>query len=41
MRQAVPELMESKPREYPIEIGHPGDWRDSFDITLAAGLCGR
>lgn len=39
--QPVPELMENKARSYPIEIGrpgnHPGDWRDSFDITLPAG----
>ncbi len=38
---AVPEVMEDKTREYPIEIGHPGnfpgDWRDSFDITLPPG----
>lgn len=37
----VPEVMESKTREYPIEIGrpgnYPGDWRDSFDITLPPG----
>ncbi len=35
--RSVPELMENKTREYPIEIGHPGDWRDSFDITLPPG----
>jgi hypothetical protein len=29
--------MEGKPRVYPIEIGHPGRWRDSFDITLPPG----
>jgi len=38
---AVPEVMENKARKYPIEIGHPGDhpgdWRDSFDITLPSG----
>ena len=34
---AVPEIMEGKPRVYPIEIGHPGHWRDSFDITLPPG----
>jgi hypothetical protein len=38
---AVPEVMENKVRKYPIEIGHPGnhpgDWRDSFDITLPPG----
>jgi transglutaminase-like putative cysteine protease len=33
----VPDLMESKARSYPIEIGHPGRWRDSYDITLPAG----
>jgi hypothetical protein len=33
----VPDVMESKTRKYPIEIGHPGRWRDSFDITLPAG----
>jgi hypothetical protein len=33
----VPDVMESKARPYPIEIGHPGRWRDSFDITLPAG----
>jgi hypothetical protein len=33
----VPEIMEGKPRIYPIEIGHPGRWRDSFDITLPPG----
>ena len=27
----VPEVMEGKPRDYPIELGHPGRWRDSFD----------
>ena len=34
---SVPEVMENKTRVYPIEIGHPGDWRDSFDITLPPG----
>jgi Domain of Unknown Function with PDB structure (DUF3857)/Transglutaminase-like superfamily len=33
----VPEVMENKTRKYPIEIGQPGDWRDSFDITLPPG----
>ena len=33
----VPEVMENKARKYPIEIGHPGDWRDSFDISLPPG----
>lgn len=31
------EVMEGKPRAYPIELGHPGTWRDSYDITLPAG----
>jgi hypothetical protein len=34
---AAPDVMEGKPRTYPIEIGHPGRWRDSFDVTLPAG----
>jgi hypothetical protein len=38
---SVPEVMENKARSYPIEIrhpgDHPGDWRDSFDITLPPG----
>jgi hypothetical protein len=33
----VPEVMEGKARLYPIEIGNPGHWRDSFDIKLPAG----
>lgn len=33
----APDVMEGKPRTYPIEIGHPGRWRDSFDVTLPAG----
>ncbi len=33
----VPDVMESKARHFPIEIGHPGCWRDSFDIALPAG----
>jgi hypothetical protein len=32
-----PDVMESKARKYPIEIGHPGLWRSSYDITLPAG----
>jgi len=32
-----PDVMESKTRKYPIEIGHPGLWRSSYDITLPAG----
>jgi hypothetical protein len=35
--QAVPEIMEGKPRIYPIELGHPGRWRDSYDIAIPAG----
>jgi hypothetical protein len=35
--ETVPEVMEGKPRKYPIEIGHPGRWHDSFDIELPAG----
>lgn len=34
---SVPDLAESKSRNFDIEIGHPGCWRDSFDITLPAG----
>jgi hypothetical protein len=34
---AVPDVMEGKSRTYPIELGHPGRWRDSFDIALPAG----
>ena len=29
--------MEGKERIYPIELGHPGRWRDSFDIKLPDG----
>jgi hypothetical protein len=32
-----PDVMESKTRKFPIEIGHPGLWRSSYDITLPAG----
>ena len=35
--RATPDIMEGKERAYPIEIGHPGRWRDSFDIALPAG----
>ncbi len=39
--QPVPGVMENKVRKYPIEIERPGrqpgDWRDSFDITLPPG----
>ena len=34
---AVPDVMEGKPRRYPIELGHTGRWRDSYDITLPPG----
>ena len=37
LARAVPDLMEDKPRAYPIEIGYPGRWRDSFDIVLPPG----
>jgi hypothetical protein len=33
----APDMTESKARSLPIEIGHPGRWRDSFDLTLPAG----
>jgi hypothetical protein len=33
----VPDVMETKARKYPIELGHPGIWRDSFDIALPPG----
>jgi hypothetical protein len=35
--RTVPDVMEGKPRSYPIELGNTGRWRDSFDITLPAG----
>jgi len=35
--RSVPDVMEGKPRSYPIELGHPGRWHDSFDVTLPAG----
>ena len=34
---AVPDVMEGKDREYPIVLGHPGRWRDSYDIAIPAG----
>jgi hypothetical protein len=34
---AIPDVMEGKTRKYPIEMGRPGDWRDTFDITLPPG----
>jgi hypothetical protein len=33
----VPDMLESLTRKFPIEIGRPGEWRDSFDITLPPG----
>jgi hypothetical protein len=33
----VPEVMAGKDREYPIELGHPGRWRDSYDIAIPDG----
>ena len=33
----VPRLMEGKARIYPIELTHPGMWRDSYDIKLPDG----
>jgi hypothetical protein len=35
--RAVPDVMEGKPRAYFIELGHPGRWRDSFDIAIPPG----
>jgi len=35
--RGVPDVMEGKTRKYPIEIGHPGRWQSSYDITLPAG----
>jgi len=35
--RAVSDVMEGKPRQYAIEMGHPGKWRDSFDIAIPAG----
>jgi hypothetical protein len=34
---AVSDVMEGKPRLYPIELGHPGRWRDSYDIAIPTG----
>lgn len=36
--RVVSDVMESKARKFPIEIGHPGEWRDSFDIALPNGF---
>ena len=35
--RTLPDVMENKTRKYPIEIGHPGRWHDSYDIALPAG----
>jgi len=35
--RSVPDVMEGKPRMYSIELGHPGRWHDSYDITLPPG----
>jgi hypothetical protein len=35
--RALSDLMGTKARKYPIEIGHPGLWRSSYDIALPAG----
>jgi hypothetical protein len=35
--RAVEDVMEGKARSYPIVLGHPGTWRDSFDIALPEG----
>ena len=34
---SVPDVMEGKTREYPIELGHPGRWHDSYDIAIPDG----
>lgn len=35
--RSVPEVMEGKARTYPIEMSHPGIWKDSYDIKLPDG----
>ncbi len=35
--RVVPDVMEGKNREYPIELGHPGRWHDSYDIAIPDG----
>ena len=35
--RVVPDVMEGKPRNYSIELGHPGRWRDSFNIAIPKG----
>lgn len=34
---AVADVMDGKPREYPIVLGHPGRWTSDFEITLPPG----
>ena len=33
----VPDVMSGKNRQYPIELGHPGRWHDSYDISIPEG----
>jgi hypothetical protein len=33
----IPDVMEGKERVYPIEIGHPGHWRDEFEVKMPEG----
>ena len=35
--RVVNDVMEGKQRAYSIELGHPGQWRDSFDIDIPTG----
>jgi hypothetical protein len=35
--RVVPDVMDGSERAYPIEMGHPGRWRDSFDISIPDG----
>lgn len=35
--RVVPDATECAKRKFPIEVGHPGRWRDSFAITLPPG----
>jgi hypothetical protein len=35
--RVVSDVMENKSRSYAIELGHPGHWRDSFDIAIPEG----
>lgn len=37
LARQVPGVMAGKPRDFAIELGHPGRWRDNFDIALPAG----